>query len=218
VRAEVEALDHYEALEWERLARPAPGGIALDGAALGALPRGMAMRLVRRLWRAAAPAADAELGLDAVERVLALSAGRAGSSAVCLPGGRVALRGYDRLCIVPAEQLEDPGDQAVPVPGPGTYLLPGMDVGVAITSGPGAARLPADRFPLVLRNARPGDRLALVHGHRKLSDWFVDHRVPRWERRRVPLLVRGDEILWLPGLRPPPCPSGPTLSVVGQTR
>ena len=60
--------------------------------------------------------------------------------------------------------------------------------------------------------------LALVHGHRKLSDWFVDHRVPRWERRRVPLLVHGDEILWLPGLRPAPCPSGPTWTVAGQTR
>jgi tRNA(Ile)-lysidine synthase len=211
VRAEVEALDHYETIEWQRLAQPVPGGVAVDAAALGELPRGMAMRLVRRLWRAAAPPADAELGLDAVERVLALGAGRAGSAAVCLPGGQVALRAYRSLCLVPAHRLDDPGDVAVTVPGPGTYALPGLDTGVVITAGEGDGA--AARFPLILRNARPGDRLALVHGHRKLSDWFVDRRVPRWERRRVPLLVHGDVILWLPGLRTAAGIGGPELRV-----
>ena len=57
--------------------------------------------------------------------------------------------------------------------------------------------------PLTLRRWRPGDRfrpLGMV-GEKKLQDFFVDSKVPRQERARVPLLVAGGRIAWVVGRR-----------------
>ena len=51
---------------------------------------------------------------------------------------------------------------------------------------------------LKVRAWRPGDRLA---GRRKkVQDVFVDAKVPRSEREAWPLVVRGDEVVAVPGL------------------
>lgn len=55
----------------------------------------------------------------------------------------------------------------------------------------------------VVRNRRPGDRIRLpgVPGDKKLQDVLVDAKLPRAQRDRLPLLARGRDILWIPGLR-----------------
>ena len=61
----------------------------------------------------------------------------------------------------------------------------------------------ADVLPeaLVVRSPAPGDRLRLLGGGtRKLQDVLVDAKVPREARPSVPVLVAGDEILWVAGL------------------
>ena len=51
---------------------------------------------------------------------------------------------------------------------------------------------------LYVRGWRAGDRLA---GRRKkVQDVFVDAKVPRSEREAWPLVVRGDEVVAVPGL------------------
>lgn len=57
--------------------------------------------------------------------------------------------------------------------------------------------------PLHLRPWRPGDRFRPLGspGTKKLQDYFVDSKVPRWERRRIPILVAGDRIVWVAGFR-----------------
>jgi tRNA(Ile)-lysidine synthase len=51
---------------------------------------------------------------------------------------------------------------------------------------------------LKVRGWRPGDRLA---GRRKkIQDVFVDAKIPRSEREAWPLVVRGDEVLAVPGV------------------
>ena len=45
---------------------------------------------------------------------------------------------------------------------------------------------------------RPGDRLA--GRNRKIQDIFVDAKVPRAERDSYPLVVRGDEVVAVPGI------------------
>ena len=59
------------------------------------------------------------------------------------------------------------------------------------------------RAPLSLRGWRPGDRFrpAGLGGRKKLQDFFVDAKVPREERARVPLLLSGDRIAWVVGHR-----------------
>ncbi|HUF78100.1 MAG TPA: tRNA lysidine(34) synthetase TilS [Thermoanaerobaculia bacterium] len=54
----------------------------------------------------------------------------------------------------------------------------------------------------VVRSRRPGDRLRPLGspGTRKLKDVLIDRRVPRRERDRLPLLVVGGRIAWVPGV------------------
>ena len=51
---------------------------------------------------------------------------------------------------------------------------------------------------LKVRGWRAGDRLA--GRRRKIQDVFVDAKVPRSEREAWPLVVRGDEVVAVPGL------------------
>ena len=58
--------------------------------------------------------------------------------------------------------------------------------------------------PLALRSRRPGDRFQPqgMGGHTvKLSDFFVNHKVPAAQRDGWPLLVSGQQIVWVVGLR-----------------
>jgi len=57
--------------------------------------------------------------------------------------------------------------------------------------------------PLRLRAWRAGDRFRPLglRGRKKLQDFFVDAKIPREERGRVPLLVAGGRIAWVVGHR-----------------
>jgi tRNA(Ile)-lysidine synthase len=59
------------------------------------------------------------------------------------------------------------------------------------------------QFPLRIRNFRPGDRFRPlgVNGTQKLKDFFIDHKVPRFERPKIPLLISGEMIAWVIGYR-----------------
>lgn len=58
---------------------------------------------------------------------------------------------------------------------------------------------------LDLRTRHPGDQFSPLgmEGHsQKLSDFFVNEKLPQRARDRWPLLCAGDEIVWVPGFRP----------------
>jgi tRNA(Ile)-lysidine synthase len=58
-------------------------------------------------------------------------------------------------------------------------------------------------FPLRLRCVRAGDRFRPLGmtGVKKLQDFFVDAKIPRSQRSSIPLLVSGDQIVWVVGHR-----------------
>jgi tRNA(Ile)-lysidine synthase len=58
-------------------------------------------------------------------------------------------------------------------------------------------------YPLILRGFEPGDRFVPLgmRGHKKVKDFFVDAKVPKPLRRRIPLLVSGENIAWIVGYR-----------------
>jgi tRNA(Ile)-lysidine synthase len=57
--------------------------------------------------------------------------------------------------------------------------------------------------PLQVRNRRRGDRFQPLGmlGEKKLKDFFIDAKVPKQLRDQIPILVSGDEILWVIGYR-----------------
>lgn len=59
------------------------------------------------------------------------------------------------------------------------------------------------QFPLKMRNFRPGDRFRPlgVKGTQKLKEFFIDHKIPKFERPGIPLLISGEMIAWIVGYR-----------------
>jgi tRNA(Ile)-lysidine synthase len=103
-----------------------------------------------------------------------LLASRAGSKRVDLGEGRQAVREYDRVW------LED---------GP-------LDLDRPVRWG--LWTIESERPGLKVRAWRAGDRLA---GRRKkIQDVFVDAKIPRSEREAWPLVVRGAEVVAVPGI------------------
>jgi len=56
---------------------------------------------------------------------------------------------------------------------------------------------------LVLRSAQPGDRFVPlgVQGMKKVSHFFIDQKIPRWQRPGIPVLEINGEIAWIAGQR-----------------
>jgi tRNA(Ile)-lysidine synthetase-like protein len=114
-----------------------------------------------------------------VERaLLELLASREGSKRLDLGDGRVAVREYESVWL-----------ERGPVPLEGQVRW-------------GRWTLESSRPGLTVRGWRPGDRLA-GHG-KKVQDVFVDAKVPRSEREAWPLVVRGDDVVAVPGITAAP--------------
>ena len=137
--------------------------------------RGQILPLLRELH----PDADANilrlLSLETMPPALGeLLRSPAGSKRVDLGGGVQAVREYERLWL-----------ERGPVELDGTVEW-------------GPWRISARTSGLKVRGWRPGDRLA---GRRKkIQDVFVDAKIPRSEREAWPLVVRGDEVVAVPGI------------------
>jgi len=58
-------------------------------------------------------------------------------------------------------------------------------------------------LPLYLRPMRDADRFRPLHlaGSKSLSDFFIDEKIPRHLRRRIPILWSGDQVVWVCGRR-----------------
>ena len=74
-----------------------------------------------------------------------------------------------------------------------------------IPRDPAVAAIDYDKlsWPLVLRRWQPGDyfRPLGMEGMKKLSDFFIDEKVPRDEKEKIWLISEGDRIVWIPGMR-----------------
>ena len=126
-----------------------------------------------------------ELDERAEQNLLALAEGRpsrldallattAGSARIDLGGGLQAVREYDRVWV---------------------------ERGPMQLSGEvrwGAWRISSSEPGLHVRGWRAGDRLA--NRSKKVQDLFVDAKIPRSEREAWPLVVRGDEVVAVPGI------------------
>lgn len=72
-------------------------------------------------------------------------------------------------------------------------------------TGPRTAVFDGDLLPIDLsvRGRHLGDRFRPfgAPGSKRLKEFLIDAKVPRWERDQLPLVVAGDEILWVVGIR-----------------
>jgi tRNA(Ile)-lysidine synthetase-like protein len=142
--------------------------------------RGLIRNEVLPLLRQIHPAADANL-VRALERretlppaLAELLSSRLGSKRVDLGGGVQAVREYERLWL-----------ERSPVPLEGEVRW-------------GPWRIASELPGLKVRTWRAGDRLA--GRSKKIQDVFVDAKIPRSQREHWPLVVRGAEVVAVPGI------------------
>ena len=105
-----------------------------------------------------------------------------------------------------------PADYSYPINIPGSVYIPEIDRHIhielidnpgllAMKSAPRVAFLDNARIfpPLILRNARPGDRIEPLGmaETKKMKSYFIDRKIPRECRGRIPLLVDSRSIIWI---------------------
>ncbi len=61
----------------------------------------------------------------------------------------------------------------------------------------------AIKCPLEIRNMRPGDRIHPIgmDGTKKIKEYFIDKKISKKRRGRIPLLVDRESVLWIMGMR-----------------
>lgn len=93
---------------------------------------------------------------------------------------------------------------------PGEVAVPEMNLSVsAFIVPPGQQGMNPEHLfdaaqlspPLVVRNWRPGDRFWAEHtkGHKKIKELLQEKHIPQESRRLWPVVVSGDEIVWVRG-------------------
>ncbi|HUR19692.1 MAG TPA: tRNA lysidine(34) synthetase TilS [Vicinamibacterales bacterium] len=181
------------------------GAARVDRVGLQVLPPAIARRVLRLVFEKVAP--NASWRADHFEAVLKLAARRAGGGSLDLPGVRIE-RVSNELRVragMPARvapyvyTLTSDGEVRVSEAGLGISASVRNGASDA-TDGAYVIAVPSTAFPLTVRNRRPGDRVAMISGTRKVQDLMVDAKIPRSERAIVPLVVAADgQILWVIG-------------------
>ena len=149
-----------------------------------------------------------------IESVAELGKSKNPHGSLNLPNGLMVKRSYDRMVFRTKEpeskEFHYLLDEA------GTYYIEeiGKTIGLVELESNADLNMEGDerkayldaeklQFPLILRNFRPGDRVVPLGmtGRKKIKDFFIDHKIPVESRSWIPLLVSGDEPVWICGYR-----------------
>lgn len=192
--ADVEVLEQAAAIV-PRQQRP--GGVRLPAGALAAVPKPVAARAIRSAFVALDPPYPPTASI--VGRVLGVGKGErilAGNVEVWRDGPWLVLSTGSR-------DVPDP----VPLVLPGTVVwgewrieATSSILPTTVPLSPAAALLPAGRS-LTVRAALPGDAIAIGRGHKRVFDALAEAAVPIHDRHRYPVVVAGDETVWIPAVR-----------------
>lgn len=209
------------------ISRGEAGEIILDTEALGALPEALAKRVVHRAIGEAAGARK-DFGAVHIEAVLGLLARQSGRR-LELPSRMTAERVYGKIVLRAADksskaaefsELAVTGEQlrtlraqggvlVVPLGGTRGYLkLRTFDFCGKMEEISTKNYTKCFNYGMIedgfsVRSRKSGDFLVIdAEGHRKkLSDYFVDEKIPAAQRDGVLLLASGAEVLWVIGGR-----------------
>jgi len=189
------------------------GAIALDPAGLMSYPVAIRRRLIREAVRTVRGEL-ADIGFAHVEELLRLL-GAGSDFEYELPGGTFVERTRQALRFLSSRPLELPIIYCYDLAVPGRTYVPEIEVAVeaevSITPiepfrPPGSMEIALNGDSIVgklkVRNWQPGDRIRPLglRGSKKVQDIFVDAKIPRLARHRVPLIVDDEKVVWVAGL------------------
>jgi tRNA(Ile)-lysidine synthase len=164
---------------------------------------------------------NVEITLETIEQARTLALSSHPSGQIQLAKNIFVIREYDQLCFkrheMNREDFPSLADERVPLTVPGVTALPqfGGEMEIFFTDRLSdewrqsesiavfdAEQLPLDQ-PLFVRSRKPGDRMRLfgMSGSKKLKKVLMEKKIPRHLRRFQPVVVLGEEIIWLPGIK-----------------
>lgn len=176
--------------------------------------RGLRLRLYRHALRLVRGTL-ARISFSHLQSIDRLMHDDCSGTSLDLPAGCRVTKSYDHLVFTAEDSDELPTAWEVPVEGPGRHSLPGGSVLVVESavlpadlqgSSPTVTFLDAEqaRFPWLVRNFRAGDRFVPLGmtGHKKVKDLFIDSKIPRNRRWRIPLVFSMSHLVWVAGVQP----------------
>ena len=127
--------------------------------------------------------------------------GKTGGKTICLPGGRSVRREYDQLFFFTVNEDKETG--MIPVELSVCEISP--EKVEKIASDPYTKCFDYDKIKvkLCLRTRKTGDSLVVFADGRSQSvkEYMINAKIPAGQRDRIPLLVSGDEVVWIVGYR-----------------
>jgi tRNA(Ile)-lysidine synthase len=132
------------------------------------------------------------------------------SGEVSLPDGITVAKGYDLFFVTRKSKLEQEFSYTVNSTGKWNFPHTEFEIETAKVESLGegnefTAFFDPDSvtFPIEVRNFREGDRFIPLgmSKFKKVKRFFIDEKVPRFLRNRIPVFLTGGEVMWVGGMR-----------------
>jgi tRNA(Ile)-lysidine synthase len=149
-----------------------------------------------------------------INSILRMIQEEGGSKRLALPKDLWATRVYDTLILRKGEEIPKgiPAEKRLKIPGRTQLEGFGVAIDAVVTEGRTSPRpTPHEAYldyhqltlPLSVRSVSPGDSFMPlgIDGRKKLKNFFIDLKIPRSERSKIPLVISGGDICWVAGWR-----------------
>ena len=132
------------------------------------------------------------------------------SGQIDLPNNLVISKGYELFCISDSNELEK--EYKLNINELGNWKLSDdLEIEIEFSNdtslwgNESVAYLSMKRvgFPIKIRSYKDGDRFMPLgmNNLKKVKDFFIDEKIPKFLRKKVPVFQSGNNIIWLGGLR-----------------
>ena len=151
------------------------------------------------------------VNLRHIDAIIDLTDSAHPNSRLALPQRVAVVREYDTLMFSRLSDAASDADFELLISAPVCYQLPGGgSITVKLDSSASATRtadstcfdLAKTPLPWLIRPFRPGDRMTPfgMSGRKKVKDIFIDRKIPLSDRKRIPLLFCGEDLIWIAGV------------------
>jgi tRNA(Ile)-lysidine synthase len=199
-----EANNHFDRLFYSLKDGELVGNLAYYGVLPEAMKYGLLRLAVEKL-----KGDLKKISLNHIVSISELLASQEPSGELNLPGGIVVAKGYG-LFLLAKEALFGCGFR-YSVDSTGFYQFPHAEFEMQFER---VNSLKSDKylacfdpksieFPIEVRNFKNGDRFVPygMNEFKKLKNYFIDEKIPRFLRHRIPIFLCKDEIMWIGGMR-----------------
>jgi tRNA(Ile)-lysidine synthase len=201
-------IDHLAEASWMDTVRTEPDQIVLDIVKFFSYFKSIQVHILNGIYQNLAGPGN-RLRFNEIQDIFRLAGtGRSGRTRDLKNGIRVVRSGNQLMFFRPFPELTP-----VPVKSGETVMIPesGGVFHSEIVDEPVLTKNPMEECldlncvgeSLMIRSFRGGDRFIPLgmKQKKKVHDFFIDQHVPVHRRKRIPLLVSGEEIVWIVGMR-----------------